>query len=175
MSKVTKKIITIALVLLAGTAAIFSFMVYQVVGQGALLTEQVEALETERSQEVAYYRLQRQAEDSVLEREQLKSYFLDSNGNGIDLLNSVEEMAPEAGVSLTTESITLVTDVADDSEWIKTTFSFNADRDSVQNFIQVLETLPYVSRVTRISFQSAANNQWSASVTLQVRVLDYDS
>lgn len=174
MSTATKKIIVIALVLFCASVSIFGFMVYQVIGQGALLTQQIDALKTEQEQGNAYRQLQKLAEESVDERNLLQSYFLDSDGNGIDLLNSIEATAPQAGVSLETESVQLIADASDDSEWIEATFSFSANRKKVQDFIRVLETLPQVSRITSVSLKSSSGGIWNATVIIQVRVLDYD-
>jgi len=174
MSTATKKVIIAALVFLLATAALFGFMVYQVIGQGALLTQQIDALNKEQEQGNSYNQLLKLAEESVAERALLKSYFLDSNGNGIDLLNSIEAAAPQAGVSLQTESVQLIIDEADDSQWIQATFSVTANRQRVHDFVKVLETLPHVSRVTSVALTSSAPAVWDASIVIQVRVLDYD-
>lgn len=174
MSKATKKIIIVALALLITSVILFGFMVYQVTGQGALLTQQIDILEQQAAEEASYDQLQKLAEESAEQRQMLQSYFLDSDGNGIDLLNSIEATAPQAGVTLVTESVELVVDEGDSSEWIQATFSFSADRSRVQNFIKVLETLPHVSRITTVSLKSSSQSMWDAVVVIQVRVLDYD-
>jgi hypothetical protein len=174
MSKATRNIIILAIGLILASSTLFGFMVYKVAAEGSLLTKQIDALKKETGQEASYNKLQKIAVESLEERELLRSYFIDSNGNGIDLLNSVEALAPQVGVSLTTESVTLITETDDGSEWIQATFAFSADRRKVQDFIKIIETLPHVLRINSVLLESRASSVWEAEVTVQVRVLDYD-
>ena len=172
-STIRNGIIATVLILIAGS--VFGLMVYQVVAEGAQLTEQVAALEAERAQEASYLRLQRQAELTTDERSQLQSHFLQQEGDSVDFLNQVEQLAPTAGVVLETSGLDLLTDPLDESEWITVTFTFSGSQMAVQRFIKILETLPYVQQVTAVTLTAHSGTNWQAELTMQVRLLTYDT
>lgn len=175
MSPSTKRTMVIAVLLIALASMVFGVIAYQVVAQGKRLTEQMATVAAQRAQEVAYNRLVGQAEDTADEREQLRGFFLQRDDDSVDLLNEVETIAPLAGVELETNQLDVIKDKSSNSEWIQVTFSFTGSRVNVQNFIQVLETLPYVLRLTGLDMSALPNGSWQARVTLQVRVLAYDA
>lgn len=174
MSRSTVRHIIFSTVLVVIAAGAFSFMVYQVLLQGEQLTAQVITLEEEESQKSTYRHLLRTSEETAAERAELKSHFLLQESDSIDFLNKVEGMAPRSGVKLQTEGLELIKDEADGTEWIQVKFTFSGSREQVQNFVQVLETLPYVSRLTTVELESLSATEWKASVTMRVRVLSYD-
>ncbi len=149
-------------------------MVYQVIAQGDQLNSQIEVLEEERARESSYFQLVRIEEESIADREEIRSYYLFKESDSIDFLNRVETLAPEVGVSLKTDKLNLITEESDNSEWVQVSFSFAGSRERVQKFIQVLESLPYVLRITEVEMESKSGTEWSVNLTLQVRVLDYD-
>lgn len=174
MSKGTKKVIISALLLILGAATVFGFMVYKVIKQGEQLTNQTVLLNKENAQADSYARMHKLSLETVEERELLKSYFLEREGSSIDFLNYVETLAERTSVSLVTSELEVVESKESDTEWIETTFSIEATREKVQRFIEILETVPYVSRVTSVGMTSKAGGEWKAVVTMRVMVLDYD-
>jgi hypothetical protein len=54
-------------------------------------------------------------------------------------------------------------------------FSFEGSRSRVQNFITILEELPYVLKVITVDIVAADQTRWQAQVTMRVRVLNYDT
>lgn len=174
MSKSAKRNFIIAVILIALSLGAFALMVYQINAQGAELETQLIALEEERAQEASFLRLQRIAEESIADREQVRSYFLEQESDSIDFLNLIEAIAPEAGVVLATDALGLIVDPSDQSQWIEATFSFSGSREEVERFIRILESVPYVSRVTSIEMNARSSTEWRASVIIQVRVLAYD-
>ncbi len=174
MSKTTLRNLIIAIVLALVSAGVFGLMVYYVSGQGSKLASQILVLEAEHQQEASYIKSQRLSEDTKDERALLQSYFLAKTSDSIDFLNKVEALAPEVGITLETRGLESFADTTDNSEWIKVDFDFFGSRENVENFIKVLETFPYVSRVTEINLSSKTSTQWNATVKMQVRVLAYD-
>lgn len=173
MSNSAKRNIIFGSILIIVSVVIFVFMVFQVINQGTELEEQVAALQEERAQEASYFSLRRIAEESAFDRAQLHTYFLERESDSIDFLNTIERIAPEAGVILETNSLESVTS-ADQTQWVEATFAFSGSRDQVERFIQILESVPYVSRVTAINMSARSSTEWRASVTIQVRVLAYE-
>lgn len=174
MSPSTKRTVFIAALLIVAAITTFGFIAYQVISQGHELTDQLAMLEEQRAQEASYLKLQRLAKDTTEDREKLQSFFLRQESDSIDFLNLVETISPEAGVALETNGLEVLKEKNSDEEWIQASFSFSGSRENVQNFVQVLETLPYVLRLTGLDMTARSTTIWQAKVTLQVRVLTYD-
>lgn len=176
MSASTKRMVVIALILILVAATVFGLMLHQVIAQSERLYEQISMLEIQNAQEESYYRLLRTAEDSAGDRRLLQQYFLERESDSIDFLNYIETLAPSAGVIIAGEKTTLdvVKEKDGTTSWVTASFAFSGTRHNVQNFIQILETLPYVSRSTQVAMQVRAANNWEANVTIQVRVLAYE-
>jgi Tfp pilus assembly protein PilN len=174
MSRSTKSTMILAVSFLLIAVALFGFVTYQVIAKGELLAEQAVALETQRIQEASYFRLIRQAEETTEKRAELKSYFLQKESDSIDFLTLVESIAPKAGVELETNKLDVLKEKGTKQAWIQTSFSFSGTREDVQNFVQILESLPYAERLTALEMNARSSELWQANVTMQVRVLSYD-
>jgi len=174
MSPSTIKNTVIAIIFMAIGVSCFVFMVLQTDKQGAELSVQIETLAAQRAQQDSFFRLQKTAEETKSERLQLQSYFLLKQSDSIDFLNNVENIAPQAGVELQTSNLDSVQD-DDGSDWIEVDFSFKGSRDRVKNFVQILEELPYVSRLIAVDLNTVSQTEWEAKVTMRVRVLEYDT
>jgi|AntRauTorckE6833_2_1112554.scaffolds.fasta_scaffold03102_10 hypothetical protein len=174
MSPSTLKITVVSIVLFIVSTAAFVFMLIQSQQQGEQLVAQLTTLDEQRAQEESYYRLQRIAEESTADRAQLSSYFFSSESESIDFLNMVERLAPEAGVTLETDTLNLVEDAEDDKQWVEIGFSFEGSRSRVQNFLTILEELPYVTKIIRVNMVATSQSQWQSQVIMRVRVLTYD-
>ena len=174
MSKSTSKYLIVAGLFITSAIGILGFIAYNVVAEGEYLTEQINSFQTQQAQEESYFKLKRIAEDSKDERAELESHFLLSEGDSINFLNQIEKLAPRYGVTINTEGLGIVTDEVDESKWIQVSFALAGSRERIQDFIEVLEELPYVSRLTQVEMESLSSSQWQADVTMRVRVLEYD-
>jgi len=174
MSPSTIKIIATAVTLFVISTGALLFMLFQSQQQGEKLVAQLATLDEQRAQEESYFRLRRIAEESTADRAQLNSYFFSSESESIDFLNRVEQLAPEAGVTLETDSLTLVEDAADQKQWVEIGFAFAGSRNRVQNFLTILEELPYVSKIVSVNMVTSNQTSWQAQVVMRVRVLTYD-
>jgi hypothetical protein len=174
MSNSTKRNICIAAVLFVFSVAGSGFMVYHVQQQSARLDEQITTLQKNRAQEQTYLRLQGQAEETQADRAQLQQYFLGQGSDSIEFLNLVERLAPQSQVQLTTNALQEITEPSSDAQWVEASFTFSGTRQAVDRFLQILETVPYVSRVTSVALSAQSGSGWQANVVMQVRVLNYD-
>ena len=174
MSPSTIKITVVSVVLFIAATGAFVFMLLQSQQQSERLESQLATLDEQRSQEASYYRLQRIAEVSAADRAQLSSFFFASESESIDFLNTVERLAPEAGVSLETDTLNLVEDTENNKQWVEIGFSFEGSRSRVQNFLTILEDLPYVSKIKRVEMVATDQIKWQSQVVMQIRVLTYD-
>lgn len=175
MSPATIRNGVIALVLFCVAGGAFGAMVYWVFEKGDQLTEQIDTLQAQRSQESSRYRLLRQVDATISDRAQIASYFLFKESESIDFLNQVESLAPQVGVALETDGLELVEEKGDQHQWIKVSFSFSGSYDSVERFIKILETMPYVLELTSVNLQVLSSTEWQGEVTMRVRVLTYDT
>lgn len=174
MSNGTKRTLLLALVLVLSSVACFGFMAYQVSVQGQVLKEQIVTLEAQRSQDASFHRLLRLADETAIDREQLQTYYLEREGDSIDFLSRVESTAPKAGVHLETNELSLVEEKGQEGAWVSASFTFSGDKQAVQRFVQILETLPYVQRLVNVTMKAQSPALWEAGVTMQVRILSYD-
>jgi predicted PurR-regulated permease PerM len=108
MSPSTIKITAVSIVLFIIASGSFAFIFLQTQQQGEKLVAQLDTLTEQRTQEEAFFRLRRVAEESSAERSQLSEYFFAGESESIDFLNMVEQLAPEAGVTLETNSLNLI-------------------------------------------------------------------
>jgi hypothetical protein len=129
---------------------------------------------TELAQQDSFFRLQRLAENTTNEREQIQDLFLVSNSDSIDFLNLVEGLAPQEGVQLSTEQVEEIQTAEGQPDWVKIDFTFSGSREAVENFVQIIETLPYVLRVDYLSMNLTSGSEWRAEVTVKVQLLNYD-
>lgn len=174
MSKSTKNIVLISVIIFIVAAVSLGAMAYQVNEQGNQLASHVATLQAESAQVESYNRLKKISEETTQDRKQLQSYFLEKESNSIDFLNMVESLAPQAGVQLNTEGLDVLDSDGSGAKWIEVSFVFSASRERVQNFVKVLETLPYVLRLTSVEMDGMSASEWEARVTMQVQILDYD-
>lgn len=175
MSKSTIRTIIIAFVLIIAAGGGLALMVSQTSQQAIILEQQLVTLQEQRAQEVAFQRLERIAEESEEDRILLGSYFLSRESESIDFLNLVEQLAPEAGVTLSVSNLNNVEESSGSYEWIGVTFTFVGERSRVDAFLQVLENLPYLSRVTDVSLNARSSEDWQAEVKMQVMIYAYDT
>jgi len=173
MSKSTIRIAIFSVLFIIVAATVFGLMVAWVHKEGKLLTEQIEVIATQQSRESSYLRMQRIAEDSVVERETLRNYFLQGEGDSVDLLNHMDQLAYQTGLSLKTQGLNIVTE--DNNKWIEATFIIAGSRENVFRFVKILESAPYVHRLTTLTMKALSSSEWEANVTVRVQVLEYGS
>jgi hypothetical protein len=174
MSKVATRNIIISLIIALIAAGVFGFVIYEVKDKGEKLDYQIRVLGEEQTREASYNKLERTAIETAADREQLQNQFLLRESDSIDLLNRLEELATEVGVELEIEKLERVLVEEDQSEWIRTDVLFSGSRERVQKFIKIFENLPYVLRVNRVDMMRRTSTEWEVSLSMQMRLLEYD-
>lgn len=171
MSKGSKRNLIIAIVSLTFSSALFLFMMLTITGQGEALSEQITTLNRKVAQENSYQELKQLSDDTVADRERLSGFYLQKTSDSITVLNLIESIARDTKVSLTTNSVKPVE--VSEEDWIEIDLSFGGSRFEVEQFVKILETLPYVLRLTSVDL-TTRNNEWEAKTTMQIKVLNYD-
>lgn len=150
------------------------FMIFEIEKKATVLKKQLTSIEEENKRESAFYTLQKKSEESVEDRLAIETYFLPQSSDSIDFLNRVEQLAPQSGVSLKTEALQEATDKKTKQKYIEATFFFEGTEDAVEQFIEILETFPYLSRITSVSINTQPAGEWGATVTMRVFIVNYE-
>jgi hypothetical protein len=172
MSKRTLRNLIISASIFGVVVGVVLFAFFHVLNSSQTLEEQIAAVAAQTQQEETLLRLQRIAQNSVEEREELGSYFLLRESDSIAFLSEIEAIAPTVGIDLETTGLVQITQ--DNKNWIQATFSLTGSRDNVQRFVRILENIPYVSRITSVNMTGNTAGTWQADVVIQVQLLSYD-
>jgi hypothetical protein len=172
MTKTTLRnlILSLATFFVVGGGVLIAFL--SVLEGSQTLEQQIEAVAAQNQQEEELLRLQRIAQGSEAERAQLESYFLLRESDSISFLSEIESIAPTFNLDLETTGLQQVNE--DNTNWIQADFSVTGPRSVVQDFVKVLETIPYVSRVKSVRMTGARGENWQASIVIQVQLLSYE-
>jgi Tfp pilus assembly protein PilO len=162
------------LVTLLLSCGALAFMIFEIEKKATVLQEQLTSIEAENKRESNFYTLQKKSEESVEDRLVIEKYFLPQSSDSIDFLNRVEQLAPQSGVTLETEALEEATDKKTKQKYIEAKFSFSGTEENVEQFIEILESLPYMSRITAVSISQQAAGDWAAKVTMRVSILNYE-
>jgi hypothetical protein len=174
MTKASVRNFVIALLVLLLSVGGFGYMLFQIDKKSDLLREQLTSIELENKRESDFYRLQKTSEESAADRKAVEEYFLPQSSDSIDFLNRVEQLAPQSGVTLKTDGLEEASDKKTKQKWIVASFSFSGTQANVENFLNILETAPYLSRVTSVSLNARSLDNWEAKVTMRVFILGYE-
>lgn len=173
MKNVTLRNLIIALVLFTGVVGSVLFGFLEIMSNSTKLEQQIAAVAAQNEQEEELLRLQKLATNSETDRTELASYFLLRESDSISFLSKIETLAPSVGVQLQTVALEQVT--ADQKEWIEVDFLASGTRIDVLNFVQILEIIPFVSRLTFVDLKQTSSNEWQANMTIQVQLLTYEN
>ncbi len=122
MKSKTAQNLLLASILLVVTAGGALSLLWFISKNSVLLTEQLDALKEQNQQEASLLRLQRLANETESDREQLKNYFLLRESDSITFLSKIETLAPELGLLLETEELKQL-EAEDKASWIQASFS----------------------------------------------------
>ena len=174
MSKSPLRNFIVAVLLLLVALSGFGFMIFKINAQGALLVEQVKALDLAQQKDESYFRLQRVYDESASNRETLLSHFLQEESDSINFLNAIEANAKKLGVAMDDISLVTKKEKETKNDWLEVSFSLTGSEDAIQKFIVVLENLPYFSYVTSVRVVELEGQEWEANVTMQAQILSYE-
>lgn len=155
-----------------GMGVVVTLAVRMIMVESAVLSQQVAAIAVDQSQQVAYTRLQKLVQETVGERSELRSYFLESQSDSIDFLNYIEQLASERGVTLETINPQEIT--VEEQSFLSVQYALEGSLRQVEGFVQLLENIPYVSQLTAVQLRRESNVLWQADVTINVAVLTYE-
>lgn len=132
------------------------------------LKARVTAIAEGNAQEFELNKLRKLSIETESDRQSLASLYLASQSDSIDLLNFVEQLAGEESIDLITVSATETE--KDGQEFLTIRYTAQASRAQVEQFIALLENIPYVSEVTSIRLNRQSLESWSANIEIDVLI-----
>jgi len=175
ITKKTKVYGIFSLIFFAVTAAAVVFMWYYVRTEGDELLTQAKEVADYSAREQTYRELAELVESTQVDRDELNAYVL-TEEKTIDFLSAVEEIAYDQGIELTTNSLKVV-EGKRIFDTLNITFAVDGMQTRVYTMLEILETLPYHSSVSRISFQNSDDSGVAmvrGTIELSVSLLHYD-
>ena len=169
----TKRVAIIAGVLFVTTSVLVVLGVRTIVSESEKLSEQVAAIAIDQSQQTAFARLQKLVQETEGERSELRSYYLASQSDSIDFLNYIEKLARDRGITLETQNPAEV-ERDDKQTYLSVGYAISGSLTQVEEFIQLLENIPYVSQLVSVQLQKQSGVLWQADVMIDVAVLTYE-
>lgn len=173
MNTPTKRLAILAAILFVVAVAAIGLFVREINIQSAILSEQIEAIQVDRAQQAVFTRVQRTYAETTNTRQELQSYYLQSQSDSIDFLNFIDERAQASGVELNTNTPTEIEE--DGVTYLSVGYELTGSLNRLENFIQQLENLPYVSQLENLSLSQQSGSTWRATVVITVNVLNYET
>lgn len=171
MTKTTLSNLIVAAAIFVVVVGVVAVAFWRVLNDSQTLEQQITAVAAQNQQEETLLRMQRIAQSSENQRAELASYFLLRESDSISFLSDIETVAPTLGLVLETTNLRQINE--NNKEWIEATFSVGGRRDDVQEFVQIMENIPYVSRLKSVSMLGSRDGVWQAEVIIQVQLLTY--
>lgn len=151
MSFSTYKLFIISLALFMAAASAAGFMLYRQQAAGLDIRSRLLDLKAWESVVAAEGGLAATAEEGEDLQARLRSLVLLSEADATSFLSLVEGTAAAAGVEVRTVELTEEKISDPDFKELAATFSFRGSHQAVERVIKLLESLPYRSRVERLT------------------------
>ena len=172
LSKKSNTIALLSLLFALCSGVVCSWVFYEVITSGQLLTDHVTAIADTRAKERAYKDLAVQVAKTDVQRTTLNSFVLTEEGTGA-FLTQIEQLGVSQGVTLTTNSLKVVAQ-KDLPTVLQVQFSVVGNEQLVKKVLSILETLPYHSVVSVLTLSKSAGGQAQALIDLSVTLFKHD-
>lgn len=175
ITRKTKLFGGLSLVLFIG-AAIGVFLTWQYVqNKGDELLNQTKEIADFEAREQTYRDLERLVDDTQLDRDELRAHIL-TEDETIDFLATIEQIAIEQGVELTTDSLQ-VTEEKGLFDTLSIAYTIEGSKERVETMLLLLETLPYHAFISDLSLHFSLEEDLESaagSIKLSISLLNYD-
>ncbi len=171
------KIIGVTLTLFALALLAISLFAREITHQSDLLDEQVTALENDQAQQAQLNQLKKVITRTKEERDQVASYYIESQADSIDFLNYIETLADESFVDLVTKSASEVEKGKDKEKVtsLEVKYLVTSSLPAAERFIKLLENIPFVSEITGVTLTQKEAGEWTADITIEVVILNHEN
>ncbi len=177
MNKKSHTILFFSLTCFLASAGIFSYTLYDVSQQGVRFEEAKRLIGEHSAKEAAYNSVQGLLLSTKDDREQIRNLFIEEK-NTISFISEIEKNAKVTGVTLTTNELAIIPKSTDAGGLVTPAvlaigFDFTGAEATVQQFISLLENIPYHKKTTELSFVKTDTNVWKANIKMKL-ILQYD-
>jgi len=156
---------------LAASAALL-VMIYTVEKSGRELESRVALINDQNAKIKMYTELSRLLEQSASQRAELSSYVLKEDQTS-SFLTEIESLASIRSVQLTTQSLKVIPKDGKFDE-LSIEFAIEGSEKSVEEMLQILEKLPYHSKLSSVLLSKEQTGDLSGSVKLSLSLYMYD-
>jgi hypothetical protein len=170
MTASTKRIFILSLVTFFSAAGVLGYLLYEIEAKGATLESQIAILNENTTKESAYVRLRRLAQETEDERSLLASSFFKGEGDSITFLGEIETLAAALNISLKTEDLAKITKEGSTQEYIRMSFVYEGQRDTVFTFSKLFEVVPYHSIVESLQLRQTTPGNWEGTMTILITI-----
>ena len=139
-------------------------------GKGQRLEEVIEVVGTNQAYETQHASMSKLLEDTRTDRAKVSSYVLGEERT-INFINDSETLARDMGLVFSTDSLNVAVHPNPYIEQLEMNLSAVGDRATVEEFLHILETLPYLSHITSLTLSREGVSQgssWRARIELFV-------
>lgn len=150
--------------------AVAGFTYYLINTDGARLADRMQVIGENQLMQERYDELQVILSQSEDEHAELDSHLL-TEGKTINFLSEIETLARNMGLQFSTDSLEVETMPNPQFGSIVMRLQAEGERATLIEFLTLLETLPYYSRIQELQFdrvQARSGTLWSARITLMV-------
>lgn len=169
----TFRVFIFSIVLLGVSLSVASYTFVSVGHSGQKLTSDLRSLKDYYYLKSEYSKLKTELAETVADREQLNSLILEGDDGAVRLLSTVDELAKDLGLTLTTKQLTkeVTKEPAFDDLFVE--FGISGEARSVVKMVQMFELLPYHSQVVQLNLtrkSDTLNQNQIVDATIGLRV-----
>jgi hypothetical protein len=174
MTRRTQIVGIFALAYLAVAVSALGWVVYKVEINGQELEDRVAAIADKNAKVKTYTEFSKLIQETESERSELAGHVLTEDRTS-SFLTEIESLAANVGVSLFTRSL----EVSDNKDGLfddlVIVFDVTGPEVLVKNLLSILETLPYHSQVSSVTFTSGENGIIEGTIEVKVTLLKNDT
>jgi len=164
---------SVVLLVLSIAALVFTWGYVNAKGEG--LVERATAVANANAREQIYAELTQLVDSTKSDREELSTYIL-TEEKTIYFLSSIESMAADQQVDLTTNSLNVV-EGRGKFDTLVISFSVSGYEEHIYSLLKMFETIPYHGEVSKLSLETLntdAGKQLAGTIELSVSLLNHD-
>ena len=180
MKRISRNIHSIiaATLFLGGAVVVFVLVAHMINTKGTALKERLRIIADEQVLEQQYVSLAKAIRETEEERQLLAGFVLEDERDTIDLLSTLDAIAKELGVTLSTQELR-EQDSTGAFNTLLLSYEIQGREDAVIKMSEMLETLPYHGHVTSFTLQRSAGEQGVqkasvAKISLEISIRNHD-
>jgi hypothetical protein len=159
------------------SATIFLYVLYSINQKGFQFAESKRVIGEHSAKEASFNTVQQLLTTTKDDREKIDSFFIQENQT-ISFITEIERNATAIGVRLVTNELSINPSTVDPNG-VKTPavlivgFDFSGSKYAVEQFLVLLENVPYHKKITSVSVAKSDDSLWKVNLKMQL-TLQYD-